>query len=72
MPTARLPELRHNLRTITSQTVMALEALAKEGVSVREKRHRLAMEEESLRRRIEAEALRTSPFPLVFTPSHTY
>lgn len=71
MPTARLPELRHNLRTITSQTVMALEALAKEGVSVREKRHRLAMEEESLRRRIEAEALRTSPSPW-FAPSHTH
>lgn len=56
--TARLPELRHNLRTIASQTVMALEALAKEGVSVRDKRVQLGLEEEALRRRLEAEAVR--------------
>jgi hypothetical protein len=37
---------------------MALEALAKEGVSVRDKRVRLGLEEEALRRRLEAEAVR--------------
>lgn len=40
---------------------MALEALAKEGISVRDKRVRLGLEEEALRRRLEAEAVRECP-----------
>ena len=69
--TTRLPELRHNLRMICDMTKGDLDALAKEGASVAEKRKWLAREDENLKHRVVEEAKSESPpSTLELWPSH--
>jgi hypothetical protein len=54
--TTKLPELRYNLRYICDSTKVALDALAREGLSVAEKKRWLVKEDENLRHRVSEEA----------------
>ncbi|CED85189.1 Tuftelin-interacting protein TIP39, contains G-patch domain [Phaffia rhodozyma] len=53
---SKLPELRHNLRMICDMTKGDLDALAREGVAVREKRKWLIREDENLKVKLVEEA----------------
>jgi tuftelin-interacting protein 11 len=62
----RLPELRHNLRMICDYVKNDLDALAREGASVKEKRSWLTREDQNLRHKVSEEAKSESGF--VVTP----
>lgn len=55
--TTRLPELRHNLRLICDNNKQSLDALAKEGASIFDRRRWLKREVDESRRRREKEEL---------------
>lgn len=58
----QLPELRHNLRLVQDSTKSDVDALAREGKNVAEKRKWAVREEHLARKRVEDAENRTSAF----------